>query len=192
MKGTSTKVIDCHSFINESANLFTMDNKRYESRLFFVMLFAVIGLGFLATILDPTRTGADNGNVMTVESRSGIDLVLLWFGVTMVLSGVIIRFVAIATLKKNFSSRLRIRDDHALIKTGIYRWIRHPAYLGLILVFLGIPVIESSVLGFLVMLLIVPLLIHRISLEESMLIERFGAEYEEYRKNSKKLIPFLY
>ena len=156
------------------------------------MLFAVIGFGFFATILDPTRTGADNGNVMTVESRSGIDLVLLWFGVTMVLSGVITRFVAIATLKKNFSSRLRIRDDHALIKTSIYRWIRHPAYLGLILVFLGIPVIESSVLGFLVMLLIVPLLIHRISLEESMLIERFGAEYEEYRKNSKKLIPFLY
>ena len=156
-----------------------------------MLLFAVIGLGFLATILDPTRTGAGNGNVITVESPSGIDLVLLWIGVGMVLLGIIIRFVAIATLKKNFSGRLRIREDHTLIKNGIYHWVRHPAYLGLILVFLGIPVIGSSVLGFLVMLLVVPLLLHRIRLEEVMLIERFGAEYEEYRNHSKKLIPFL-
>jgi protein-S-isoprenylcysteine O-methyltransferase Ste14 len=122
----------------------------------------------------------------------GINPVLLCVGVGMILSGTIIRVVAVATLRKNFSGRLRIREGHTLVRNGIYRWIRHPAYLGLILIFLSIPVFLSSILGFLVMLLIVPLLLHRIRLEEGMLIERFVAEYEEYRKNAEKLIPFLY
>jgi protein-S-isoprenylcysteine O-methyltransferase Ste14 len=98
----------------------------------------------------------------------------------------------VATLKKNFSTRLRIREGHTLVKNGIYHWIRHPAYLGIIIAYLGVPVLLSSVLGFLVMLLIVPLLLQRIKLEERMLIERFGAEYEEYMRQSKKLVPFLY
>jgi protein-S-isoprenylcysteine O-methyltransferase Ste14 len=100
--------------------------------------------------------------------------------------------VAIATLKRNFSGLLRIREGHTLTKKGIYHWIRHPAYLGAIILFLGIPVMLSSILGFLVMLLLVPYLLHRIKLEERMLIERFGAEYEEYMRQSKRLIPFVY
>jgi protein-S-isoprenylcysteine O-methyltransferase len=113
-------------------------------------------------------------------------------GVGMILSGLIIRIVAIGTLKKNFSNRLRIREDHTLVTNGIYHWIRHPAYLGLILIVLGIPVLLSSVLGFLVMFLVVPLLLHRIKLEEAMLIGQFGAKYEEYMRQTKRLIPFLY
>ncbi len=165
-----------------------MEKKRYESRFFFVMLFAVLGLGLLASYLDPTGTSAG------IENRplSGINIALEWVGLVMIVLGVIIRFVAIATLRRNFSSRLRIREGHTLVKNGIYHWVRHPAYLGLMLIFLGVPFLFSSVLGFLVMLLVVPLLLHRIGLEERMLIERFGAEYEEYRKRTKKLIPFLY
>jgi len=164
-----------------------MENKRYESRFFYVELFAVLGLGLVVSYLDPTDL-AVNGN----NSFSSIDLAMRWVGVGMVLSGIIIRLVAIVTLKKNFSGRLRIREGHTLVKNGIYHWIRHPAYLGLIVLYLGVPLIVSSVLGFLVILLIVPLLLHRIKLEERMLIERFGAEYEEYRRHSKRLIPFVY
>jgi len=168
-----------------------MEKKRYESRLFFVMLFVVLGLGILASVLDPSNI-AGNGSGMGVNSLSGIDRGLWWIGLGMILLGIIIRLVAVATLKKNFSSRLRIREGHDLVKNGIYHWIRHPAYLGIIIAYLGVPVLLSSVLGFLVMLLIVPLLLHRIKLEERMLIERFGAEYEEYMRQSKKLVPFLY
>jgi len=84
----------------------------------------------MATALDPTGLAASHGNVIKVESLSGINLVLLFFGLAMVVLGVIIRIVAIATLKKNFSGRLRIRDDHTLVTNGIYQWVRHPAYLG--------------------------------------------------------------
>jgi protein-S-isoprenylcysteine O-methyltransferase Ste14 len=164
-----------------------MDKKRYESRFFFVMLFAMIGLGVVASYLDPTSIEAGKGS----ESLSTINLTLIWVGAGMILLGVIIRFVAIGTLKKNFSNRLRIREGQTLVTNGIYHWIRHPAYLGLIVMILGIPVLLSSVLGFLVMLLNVPLLLHRIKIEEATLIGRFGAEYEEYIKQTKRLIPFL-
>jgi protein-S-isoprenylcysteine O-methyltransferase Ste14 len=169
-----------------------MQKKRYESPLFTVTLFVLIGLGLIASILDSTSIASSKGNVIKVESLSGINQALLVVGLGMIVLGATIRLVAMATLKKNFSGRLRIRDDHTLVKNGIYHLVRHPAYLGAILLFLGIPVMLPSVLGFLVTFLLAPYLLHRIKLEERMLTERFGAEYEEYIKHSNKLIPFLY
>jgi len=165
-----------------------MGKKRYESRFFFVMLYSILILAVVASNYDPTGITAGKNS----GSLSDVNLVLMGMGVGMILSGLIIRIVAIGTLKKNFSNRLRIREDHTLVTNGIYHWIRHPAYLGLILIVLGIPVLLSSVLGFLVMFLVVPLLLHRIKLEEAMLIGQFGAKYEEYMRQTKRLIPFLY
>jgi protein-S-isoprenylcysteine O-methyltransferase Ste14 len=165
-----------------------MEKRRYESRFFFVMLYFIMIFAVLASSSDPTSVTAGKSG----GSLSDVNLILIGVGLGMILSGLIIRIVAIGTLKKNFSSRLRIREGHTLVTNGIYHWIRHPAYLGLILLLLGIPVLLSSVLGFLVMLLIVPLLIHRMKLEEKMLIGQFGAEYEEYMKGTKRLIPFIY
>jgi protein-S-isoprenylcysteine O-methyltransferase Ste14 len=178
--------------INPFRNSWAMQKKRYESRLFTIGLFVLIGAGLTATALDPFGIAANKGNVVRFESITGINLTLFFVGFALVTLGMIIRFVAIATLRGNFSGRLRIREGHTLVKHGIYQWIRHPAYLGAMLLFLGIPVMLSSPLGFLVMLLLVPYLVHRIKLEEKMLTERFGPEYEEYIKKSKKLIPFLF
>jgi protein-S-isoprenylcysteine O-methyltransferase Ste14 len=169
-----------------------MARKRYEPPVFTVMLFGIIGLGLLASALDPTGLAAGNGMTIRYESLTGINQALFVIGLGMVLVGLGIRFLAIATLRRNFSGALRIREGHTLTRNGIYRWVRHPAYLGAIILLLGIPVMLSSILGFLVMFLLVPLLLHRIKLEERMLIERFGAEYEDYIKSSKKIIPFLY
>ena len=168
-----------------------MERKRYESRLFLVSLFLILILGIYVSISDPSGI-ARNGSDLDVNSLSGMYWVLFLIGLGLIITGIVIRLVAIATLKKNYSGRLRIREDHTLIKNGIYHWIRHPVYLGLIITYIGVPVLLSSVLGFLVMLLIIPLLIHRIKLEERMLIERFGAEYEEYAEHSWKLIPYIY
>jgi protein-S-isoprenylcysteine O-methyltransferase Ste14 len=176
----------------KNANSTAMARKRYESPIFTVGLFVIMFLGLIATALDPTGLAGKSGGVIRAESFSGINLGLLVLGLVMVVAGMVIRFVAIATLKRNFSGALRIRADHTLVKNGIYRRVRHPAYLGAILLFTGIPVMLSSLLGFLVMLLLVPYLLHRIKLEESMMIERFGKEYEDYMRSSKRLIPFVF
>jgi protein-S-isoprenylcysteine O-methyltransferase Ste14 len=172
-----------------------MERKRYESPLFTVGLFVIIFLGLITTALDPTGLAASSGGVIkigSVGSLPPINQVMLVIGLIMIVVGLIIRFIAIATLKKNFSGALRIRDDHTLVKNGIYKRVRHPAYLGAIILFAGIPVMVSSPLGFLVMLLLIPYLLHRIKLEESMMIERFGKEYEDYMMSSKRLVPFVY
>jgi protein-S-isoprenylcysteine O-methyltransferase Ste14 len=169
-----------------------MKRKRYESPIFTIGLFVILFLGLIATALDPTGLAARSGGVINAESFSVVNQALLAIGLVMVVAGMVIRFVAIATLKRNFSGALRIRADHTLVKNGIYKWVRHPAYLGAILLFAGIPVMLSSLLGFLVMLLLVPYLLHRIKLEEKMMIERFGKEYEDYMRSSRRLVPFVY
>jgi protein-S-isoprenylcysteine O-methyltransferase Ste14 len=172
-----------------------MERKRYESPIFTAGLFVIIFLGFITTALDPTGLAAGSGGVIEVGSFGSLPLInqfVLAIGLIMIVAGFVIRFIAIATLKKNFSGALRIRGNHTLVKNGIYKWVRHPAYLGAILLFTGIPVMVSSPLGFLVMLLLIPYLLHRIKLEEGMMIERFGKEYEDYLRSSKRLVPFVY
>jgi protein-S-isoprenylcysteine O-methyltransferase Ste14 len=169
-----------------------MEKKRYESPLFTVLPFLIFGLGIAVSVVDPTGIAGSHGTEINSGTLLSQNFDLVVVGLLMLISGIVIRLVAITTLKKNFSGRLRLRDDHYLVKTGIYQYIRHPAYLGAILLFLSFPIILSSILGFLIMLTLVPYFLHRITLEERMLIERFGAEYEEYRKHSKRLIPLLY
>lgn len=106
--------------------------------------------------------------------------------------GVSIRLVARRALGKYFSSGLKTTQKHELIKHGIYKYIRHPAYLGSLLLSPGVPLIFSSLYGFLLILGIIPCFLYRIRIEESMLIEKFGNEYREYMKETKKIIPFIY
>jgi protein-S-isoprenylcysteine O-methyltransferase Ste14 len=106
--------------------------------------------------------------------------------------GIYLRLVAVRTLGKYFSIELKTLQDHKLITQGVYKYIRHPAYLGTSLFGIGIPLIFSSLYGFLVMLPLIPCYLYRISHEENMLLEKLGDEYREYMKKTKKILPFLY
>ena len=85
--------------------------------------------------------------------------------------GVSMRLVARRTLGKYFLSGLKTSQKHELIKHGIYKHIRHPAYLGSLLLRTGIPLIFSSFYGFLLILGIIPCFLYRIRIEESMLLK---------------------
>jgi protein-S-isoprenylcysteine O-methyltransferase Ste14 len=169
-----------------------MARKHYESPLFTALLFFIIVAGFAAIALDPFGPVVGSSGTVSWDSLSPVNQLMIIIGLIMLVAGVVIRFIAMATLKMNFSGLLRIREGHTLVTNGIYHWIRHPAYLGAILIFLAFPIMLSSPLGFMVMFLLVPYLMHRITLEEKMLVEHFGSEYQEYMKTSKRLIPFLY
>jgi len=113
-------------------------------------------------------------------------------GLVLFLIGIVIRSAGKRTLGKYYSSRLRTLPNHRLIKHGIYKHVRHPFYLGVIIHSIGIPMVFSSLYGFLLMLGLIPLILYRIKIEEKMLIEKFGDEYREYVKETKKLIPLVY
>ena len=97
------------------------------------------------------------------------------------------------TLFKNYSGTVVIYEGHELVTRGIYNYVRNPMYFGLIIgVCFGLPAFGSSMRGFLVSLLLVPILLNRIRLEEELLTEHFQNEYLQYKARTKRLIPFVY
>jgi protein-S-isoprenylcysteine O-methyltransferase Ste14 len=120
-----------------------------------------------------------------------LDLITL-VGFILLPAGLGLRAQARRILGRYFSPVVKILPEHRLIRHGIYKHIRHPGYLGELLAYFSIPLLFHSLYGFLVMFPILPLILHRIRIEEQALLEKFGDEYRDYVKNSKKLIPKLY
>ena len=84
-------------------------------------------------------------------------------------------------------------EGHHLIETGLYKMIRHPGYLGQLLIFLGTATALSNWLSILGMLFPVSLgYLYRIQVEERFMLEQLGESYQAYRQRTKKLIPRLY
>ena len=116
-----------------------------------------------------------------------------WLGIMFLVAGITIRWTAVYTLGKYFTGTVLIRNDHRLIRTGLYKHLRHPAYAGALLAHLGLGLSFSNwfTLGF----SSIPYFLaaaYRMRVEEQALKEAFGAEYLEYSKTSKRLIPKLY
>ena len=113
-------------------------------------------------------------------------------GLALIIFGFIIMIVGQVTLYKNYSGTVVIREDHQLITHGIYRFTRNPIYLGGIMVVTGLPVYVASLYGFLTSLVLIPIILNRIRLEENLLGEEFQDAYQKYKETTKKLIPFIY
>lgn len=111
-------------------------------------------------------------------------------GLGLFLIGVSMRRVAKRTLGKYYSYGLKTPEK--LVKHGIYKHIRHPIYLAMLLYTIGTPLFFSSLYGFLLTLGFIPFILYRIKIEEKILIEKFGDKYQEYMKKTKKLVPYIY
>jgi len=113
-------------------------------------------------------------------------------GLVAILIGYIIMIVGQVTLWRNYSGTVVIKKDHQLIVHGIYRFTRNPIYLGLIIVVMGLPVFVASLYGFVSMLVLIPIILNRIRMEEKLLTEEFQEAFRKYKETTKKLIPFIY
>ena len=96
-------------------------------------------------------------------------------------------------LGRNWSITLEIRDQHRLINTGPYAFIRHPMYTSFLLMGLGQALLLpnwiaglSGLVGFAVLFFL------RVGKEERMMLENFGPQYRAYMERTKRLIPYLY
>jgi protein-S-isoprenylcysteine O-methyltransferase Ste14 len=118
---------------------------------------------------------------------------LTWVGVAIMISGVVFRQYAIAFLGKFFTATIQIKKDHQLIQTGPYRYIRHPSYLGILILSLGLGIAMANWIS-LILCLVLPTigLIRRIRFEEKELEQHFGKRYQDYMKNTRRVIPFIY
>lgn len=131
-------------------------------------------------------------DVIRRELATGLIQALSPVGLVLVGVGLVFVIVGSLTLGRNYSSSLVIRKDHKLVVSGIYRVVRHPIYLGAILVTLGLPISTASWIALPPMLLLIPLVVYRMGVEERLLLEEFGDDYRAYMERTKRLVPFLY
>jgi protein-S-isoprenylcysteine O-methyltransferase len=109
------------------------------------------------------------------------------------MSGLILRWVAVFSLGRAFSANVAILDSHKVMKSGLYRWMRHPSYTGLLMCLLGVALHTRNWMAILV--IFVPptvALLYRIHIEEIALREHFGEEYVSYSQETKRLVPGIY
>ncbi len=96
-------------------------------------------------------------------------------------------------LGKYFSSSLVIKKDHKLVKAGPYRFVRHPMYTSYFMLFVAAFLVsENWLLGGSGMAIIATLMTLRIGKEESILLEHFGKEYEQYRQTTGMFLPMTH
>jgi len=129
----------------------------------------------------------------SLTSLQGNLIGLRLLGFMLIVLGITIRFLSRRTLGKQYSVHVKTSQDHELVTAGLYGKVRHPAYLGLLGLFLGIPLIMASWGGVgLAFICGLPALIYRIKIEEKFLSEWFGEKYDQYRNETWKLIPYLW
>lgn len=105
----------------------------------------------------------------------------------------IIAIVNRLRLGRQGSGSLLIEDEHQLVETGFYRYIRHPLYSSALLGLLGFGLVFRSIIMTTFVLVVYFLVFkHRLDYEERILEEEFGEKYIEYKTRTKRLIPFIY
>ena len=116
---------------------------------------------------------------------------LIGLGLLVFVGGVSFRLIAIRTLGRFYSHRVRITAEHAIVTTGPYRFVRHPAYTGMFVAHLGFVLFFFNWFGLAALLgLLLPSIIVRIKIEEKELMSVEG--YSEYSSGVKRLIPVIW
>jgi protein-S-isoprenylcysteine O-methyltransferase Ste14 len=107
--------------------------------------------------------------------------------------GLALRLAAILNLGNSFTGEVATRADQKLNRSGLYAVVRHPSYLGMLVVFLAVAVHARDWVCLTVVLVpTMVALLYRIKVEEAALRELFGAEYDDYCRTTKRLIPGIY
>ena len=118
---------------------------------------------------------------------------LRYIGLACLIFGLAIRWTAVVSLGRAFSANVAIRTEQRLKTSGLYRFVRHPSYFGLLLIIVAIGIHTHNWIGFAIA--VIPsfaALSYRIHVEESALKIAFGDEYETYSRRTKRLIPGVY
>jgi protein-S-isoprenylcysteine O-methyltransferase Ste14 len=118
--------------------------------------------------------------------------IIPYVGLTLFVLGGVLRLAPVFALGWRFSGLVAIQQGHRLKTDGLYRFVRHPSYAGLLVNCTGLVLIFRCWLGLFLVVGILAILLARIRAEEALLAETFGEEYDVYRRRTWRLIPGLY
>ena len=120
-------------------------------------------------------------------------LVVQSFGLVLLLSGIVLRFSAINTLGRFFTSVVTVREDHRIVSSGPYKFVRHPGYAGALLAHAGLGLAFGSWVS--TSMSVLPFIIaaaYRIKVEEKALLKSMGEDYATYSSTTSRLIPKVF
>jgi protein-S-isoprenylcysteine O-methyltransferase Ste14 len=134
-----------------------------------------------------------SGILCAVFLHCPMGIVFTYIGLLLIVTGMIIRFIAIRSLGRLFTVDVTIRKDHYIKKDGMYKIVRHPSYTGSLISFLGLGFsLNNWISTIIIITLVTAAMLYRIKIEEQLLIEQFGDEYKSYMKNTYRILPWVY
>ncbi|MTI65535.1 MAG: isoprenylcysteine carboxylmethyltransferase family protein [Firmicutes bacterium] len=119
------------------------------------------------------------------------NILVTLMGTFLIVLGIIIRGIGIKTLGKFFSRDVETWSNQKVVRVGIYKYIRHPAYCGNILQVIGFPLVLNSYYSLVLSIVTICIFLWRIKVEEKFLIKELP-EYKEYIKETKRVIPKIW
>ena len=119
--------------------------------------------------------------------------VLFLIGFITCIAGSYLRTKAKQQLGEFFTYQLGVTEGQKLITNGVYSYVMHPSYIGFCIIILGISISHQSIVSFVTFIVLIAIAITmRIPKEEALLSKHFGTEFELYRKNRWRMVPFVY
>jgi protein-S-isoprenylcysteine O-methyltransferase Ste14 len=116
---------------------------------------------------------------------------IAWLGFILTIAGLAFSIWARATLGRNWSGVVQVKQDHELIVRGPYSLVRHPIYTGLLLAFFGTALAVGAWRALLALAIVALSFWRKLRLEERWMTEQFGDQYRQYMQRVKALVPWV-
>ncbi len=117
---------------------------------------------------------------------------MTWVGGAAFAGSILLLWLSHRDLGRNWAIRIRIREGHSLVTTGVYSRVRHPMYTALLLwATAQALLLQNWLAGPAYLAAFIPSMLYRIPREERMMVGRFGEEYQEYMARTGRLFPPL-
>ncbi|TJX15954.1 MAG: isoprenylcysteine carboxylmethyltransferase family protein, partial [Mesorhizobium sp.] len=111
--------------------------------------------------------------------------------VVVTLAGMAFLVWARQSLGRNWSQTVSAKQDHELVTSGPYRYVRHPMYTGGMVAGIGSAIVVGG--GFIFLLILLgSLFLWRVGAEDRLLAVQFPNEFPAYARRTKALIPFVW
>ena len=152
-------------------------------------IFLLIGGLFLSNLPFLAKVGVSISSltILLIPSSIVINVVIIVFAVM----GLIVAMIARRTLAGNWSRAVAFKEDHELITTGLYHYVRHPIYTGVLLMILATALSVGTLSAGIGFVIIVLGLWFKLRAEEEILTKHFPKEYLAYKDRTKALIPYV-
>jgi protein-S-isoprenylcysteine O-methyltransferase Ste14 len=163
----------------ESRSFSAGESDRRSTRL--------VGAAFAIGLVFPLALDLSSVGVLAVSWAAGL------LGAILMGSGLALRIWSAKTLGRYYTRTLLTVERQRVVDRGPYSLVRHPGYLGGILLWSGFALLSENAPSIvLIPLMFVAVYGYRMAVEEEMLLARLGSEYAEYQRRTRMMIPYVY